>query len=199
MYTGFHSLNFSNPVCLSSQLNYHTSTSLWSECGVSATTETESIRKPRDALAGEPQAFFKLPCWNKSLGVVVLLWHNSHSWRQMCPWAAFSQTDLAAEPHHNVALFEVGLPIKVGCFQVADPILIGGVEQQDICWDDLITPQLHKVSHSDIFPALLHVSMFVPVILKAYHGWWVAIRRQDCWVLGIKKEKIGDGDTLTFF
>lgn len=85
----------------------------------------------------------------------------------MRPWAAFSQTDLAAEPHHNLALFEVGLPIKVGSLQVADPILIGGVEQQDICWDDLVTLQLHKVSHSDIFPALLHISMFLPVYIKS--------------------------------
>lgn len=88
----------------------------------------------------------------------------------MCPWAAFSQTHLAAEAHHSLALFEVGLPIEVGSFQVADPILVRGVEQQDICWDDLITLQLHKVPHFDIFPALLHISMFLPVALKTYNG-----------------------------
>lgn len=92
-------------------------------------------------------------------------------WSQpMCPWATFSQTHLAAEPLHNLALLEVGLPIEAGSFQVADPVQIRGEEQQNIRWDDLITLQLHKVPHSDIFPALLHVSMFLPVALKAYHG-----------------------------
>lgn len=80
------------------------------------------------------------------------------------------QTHLAAEARHHLALFEVGLPIEVGSLQVADPLLVRGVEQQDVCRDGLVTLQLHKVPHSDIFPALLHVSMFLPVALKAYQG-----------------------------
>lgn len=102
---------------------------------------------------------------------MALLWHSGRSWRQECPfWAALSQTHLAAEAHHHPALLEVGLPIEAGSLQVADPILVRGVEQQDVCWDDLIALQLHKVPHSDIFPALLHVSLLLPVALKAHHG-----------------------------
>lgn len=78
----------------------------------------------------------------------------------------FLQTYLAGEPHHHLSLFKVGLPVEVGSFQVADAILVRGVQQQDVSWDGLVTPQLHEIPHVDIFPAFLNISTFFPDALK---------------------------------
>lgn len=85
-----------------------------------------------------------------TLWLELLELQSSQTAAQSSPWLhglRFHRFYLAGEPHDNSSLFKVGLSIKVGSFQVADPVLIRGVQQEDISWDGLITLQLNKISH----------------------------------------------------
>ena len=49
-------------------------------------------------------------------------------------------------------LFEVALAVQIGSLHVAHGILLGGVEEEQVCWDDLCVLDLHKVTGADVLP-----------------------------------------------
>lgn len=141
------------------------------------------LRQQNAFIAASGQPAPQNPC---ASGLEPVCW-----WAQTSPalhGLHFQRTYLAGEPHHDSSLFKVGLPIEVGSFQVTDPVLIRGVQQQDISWDGLVTLQLHKIPHSDIFPAFLNVSTFFPVTLKTCYRLIATLGRQASWSVGLQKK-----------
>ena len=89
-------------------------------------------------------------------------WHGKHHGMWYLGPRTRQVTYKLGEASDHLAPFQVGLSIQVGCLDVAQPVGVTGVEQQDVCRDDLVAAKTHKVSHADFFPESVHVLLFFP-------------------------------------
>lgn len=68
----------------------------------------------------------------------------------------------SGETSHHFLLLQIGLAIQIGRFHVTHAIRVGRVQEQDVCWDDLIGEHLDKIPHPYILPSFLNKAPLAP-------------------------------------
>lgn len=101
----------------------------------------------------------------------IRIWHDcfqsvfSHAEkegkRKQKPGGRFN-SHRVADSRHSCPLLQVGLSIQVGCLYVTHTVGVWCVKQEEVCRNDLIANNLHKISHSHIFPVSLHKLLLFP-------------------------------------
>lgn len=64
----------------------------------------------------------------------------------------------------HLALLEVGLPINVGRLNIADALGVTGIQQEEVCRDDIVGLQFDEISQMDVAPLSWNKLSRVPAV-----------------------------------
>ena len=86
----------------------------------------------------------------------------SLTWNRIITVVSTHLISLLHRSRGDLPLFQVGLSIDIGSLNVTHSMGVARVKQKNVCWNDLITRELNKVTQTYLLPLLTHKCFCFP-------------------------------------